>query len=256
MKLMSPLKTPAKNTEQRIFKFTLFAALPLMAIVTAYLFISLNIQKNDVAQERIEVQSGNANKRMTIFFDPIHRDLGYLQARGNTKTRLDPYNEDDVRDFLGRFSEFYLQHVNQVILYSKDDVWVYSINKEESTGPEKAIDPVYKEHLDETIQGGDVEAIKWYPGTFDPDSQVSSILAATLFVNPKSNHTYVVAMDVDTTEFFSGLEGHIKNRLFLLSDLPGRLPYQFLLTDNKQPSIEETNDPIILAAYTQWKSSN
>ena len=129
MKLMSPLRTPAKNTEQRIFKLIVFFILPLLAVLTVYSFATINSGKNDAAKERIRIQSGNANKRMTIFFDPIHRDLGYIQARGNTKTRLDPHNTDDVRDFLGRFSEFYLQHVNQVILYSEEDVWIYSINE-------------------------------------------------------------------------------------------------------------------------------
>ncbi|MFZ9010344.1 MAG: hypothetical protein ACO20W_00455, partial [Anaerohalosphaeraceae bacterium] len=152
MKLMSPLKAPARNTEQRIFKYIVFVVLPLMAILTISSFIYLNEQKDNAVHEKISIQSGNANKRMTIFLDPIHRDLGYLQARGNTKTRLDPQDVDDVRDFLGRFSEFYLQNVKQVILYSQEDVWVYLIKEGDCKGPEKVIDPKYKKYLDETLQ--------------------------------------------------------------------------------------------------------
>ncbi|MFZ9023220.1 MAG: hypothetical protein ACO3BO_00580, partial [Anaerohalosphaeraceae bacterium] len=211
MKLMSPLKAPARNTEQRIFKYIVFVVLPLMAILTISSFIYLNEQKDNAVHERIEIQSGNANKRITLFFDPIHRDLRYLQARANTKARLDPHSKDDVKDFLGRFSEFYLQNVKQVILYSQEDVWVYSINEGDCKGPAKVIDGKYKKYLDETLQANDFEVIKWFSGTFDRDDRTSSILAAMLFKNPKSNKTNAVAVDVNTTDFFSGLENHIQN---------------------------------------------
>ena len=51
---------------------------------------------------------------------------------------------------------------------------------------------------------------------------------------------------------------YIKNRLFLVSDLPRRLPTQFLLSDDGMTqitSLMETNDPIILSAYAKWKNS-
>ena len=255
MKVLSPLKTPAKNTEQKIFKLVLFVILPLLAVLTIYSFARINSRKNDAAHNTISIQSGNANKRMTIFLDPIHRDLRYLQARGNTKTRLDPERTDDIRDFLGRFSAFYLQNVKQVFFYDGTATWIYTINEDSCTGPVEVVDSLFKASLEETLQNADPEKIDWYPGTADEESKKTSILAAMRFTNPKSPKSYTIAMDIDTTDFFAGLEKYMAGRLFLVSDLPERLPQQFLLTDDGNPDIAETNDSVILAAYTQWKGA-
>jgi hypothetical protein len=255
MKLILPLITPAKKTEQVIFKLVLFIVLPLLAILTVYSFATINARKNEAAKDRIRIKSGNANKRMTIFFDPIHRDLPYLQARGKTQTRLDPENPEEIRDFLGRFSEFYLQNVKQVLFFDGTTTWAYEIDDGSCSGPEIVINSPYKESLKETLQADDPDKIEWYPGKFDQSSKTSSILAAMVFENPKSKKLYTVAMDIDTTDFFNGLRDHITERLLLVSDRPGRLPLQFLLSEDEKPDIKETSDPIILAAYAQWKDS-
>jgi hypothetical protein len=255
MKFTAPLRTPAKNTEQRIFKFALFVVLPLMAILTVYSFASINSKKNDTAYNMISTQSGNASKRITIFSDPIHRDLRYLQARGNTKKQLDPENPEDVRDFLGRFSEFYLQNVKQVLFFDGKTTWIYTINEGGCTGPDEVINFSHEKSLEETLQTTTSEKIDWYPGAIDEECQTSSILAAMRFTDPKSQQPYTVAMDVDTSDFFAGLEKYKHGHLFLVSDLPGRLPQQFLLDDARKPDIDETNEPVILAAYTRWKKN-
>ncbi len=109
MQILTFLKTPPRNTEQKILRLMLLAVLPLMTILTVYSIISIAATKTEVAKDKIYDQSGNANKRITLFFEPIFRDIRYLQARGNTKERLNPKNSEDVRDFLERFSGFYLQ---------------------------------------------------------------------------------------------------------------------------------------------------
>ncbi|MHC5123995.1 MAG: hypothetical protein ACYSOR_07315, partial [Planctomycetota bacterium] len=67
MKLMSPLKAPARNTQQRIFKYIVFVVLPLMAFLTIYLFSRIDSKKNSIAEKSIRTQSSNANKRIRLF---------------------------------------------------------------------------------------------------------------------------------------------------------------------------------------------
>ena len=99
MKLMLPLITPAKNTEQVIFKLVLFIVLPLLAALTVYSFATINARKNEAATKIISDQSGNANKRIASFFDPISRDISYLQTLGNAG-KLEPLESDAVQEIL------------------------------------------------------------------------------------------------------------------------------------------------------------
>ena len=255
MQILTFLKTPAQNTEQKIFRFVLFAVLPFMAILTMVSFLSITATKTEVAKKTIHTQSGNANKRITIFFEPIFRDIGYLQARGNTEKRLNPKDPADVRDFLNRFSEFYLQNVRRILLWDGQTTSVYTLSDDGCTGPQEIAESPHEKFLSDTLEKADAEKIEWHPGVSSPDHSGSSILAATVFQNPASQKSYAVALDIDTTEFFAGLEKYMADRLFLFSDLPGRLPQQFLLTDSGKPDIEETNDPLILAVFTKWKSN-
>jgi hypothetical protein len=255
MKIMSPLKAPAKNTEQKIFKLIVFFILPLLVALTVYSFATINSKKYDAAYNMISTQGGNVSKRITIFSDPIHRDLRYLQARGNTNDQLDPENPKETLDFLNRFSKFYLQNVKQVLFFDGITTWTYTVNGDECSGPEEVIESVYEESLKKTRQTTAPEKIDWYPGTMAKERQTSSTLAAMQFTNPKSKKRYAIAMDVETTDFFTGLEKYKHGHLFLVSDLPGRLPQQFLLADERKPDIDDTNEPIILAAYTQWKQN-
>ena len=255
MQILTFLKTPAQNTEQKIFRFVLFAVLPFMAILTMVSFLSITATKTEVAKKTIHTQNGNANKRITLFFEPIFRDIGYLQTRGNTEKRLNPKDPIDVRDFLNRFSEFYLQNVRQVLFWDGETTSVYTLSEDGCTGPREVIESPYEQFLDETLQKADTEKIEWAPGIINSNNNESAILAATVFQNPVSQKSYAVALDIDTTEFFAGLEKYMADRLFLFSDLPGRLPQQFLLSDSGKPDIKETNDPLILAVFTKWKSN-
>ncbi|MHC5190641.1 MAG: AlbA family DNA-binding domain-containing protein, partial [Planctomycetota bacterium] len=83
----------------------------------------------------------------------------------------------------------------------------------------------------------------------------SSILAATVFSLPANGSTYVIATETDAAAFFDGLQKYAENHLFLLSDSSDTLPHQFSFTTGNKPEIVETNDPIILTAYTQWKKN-
>ncbi|MCD6174770.1 MAG: ATP-binding protein, partial [Planctomycetes bacterium] len=254
MQILTFLKTPPRNTEQKILRLMLFAVLPLMTILTVYSVINITEIKTEVAKKAIYDQSGNANKRITLFFEPIFRDIRYLQARGNTKERLNPKNPEDIRDFLGRFSSFYLQNVNQVLFWDGETTTVYTLNENGCTGPEKITQEQCSQLLDKTLKKADPNKIDWHPGDLNSESHKSTILAATVFQNPKSNKSYAVALNIDATDFFAGLKKYMEARLFLMSNLPERLPQQFLLTDDGKPDIEETNDPLILAVFTQWKS--
>ncbi|OQY07422.1 MAG: hypothetical protein B6I25_01725 [Planctomycetales bacterium 4572_13] len=254
MQILTFLKTPPRNTEQKILRLMLLAVLPLMTILTVYSIISIAATKTEVAKDKIYDQSGNANKRITLFFEPIFRDIRYLQARGNTKERLNPKNSEDVRDFLERFSGFYLQNVNQVLFWDGETTTVYTLNENGCTGPEKITQDQCSQLLDKTLKKADPNKIDWHPDDLNSESHKSTIFAATVFRNQKSNKSYAVALNIDATDFFAGLKKHMEARLFLLSDLPGRLPQQFLITDSDKPDIEETNDPLILAVFTQWKS--
>ena len=255
MQILTFLKTPAQNTEQKIFRFVLFAVLPFMAILTVVSFLSISATRTEVAQNDIYTQNGNASKRITLFFEPLFRDIGYLKARGNTEKRLNPNDPDDVRDFLNRFSSFYLKNVREVLFWDGETILVYTLNENGCTGPREKTESLYKNFLNETLQKAEDEKIDWSPAISNSDNDKSAILAAAVFQNPKSGMSYAFALNIDTTEFFAGLEKYMSNRLFLFRDRPGRLPQQFLLTSSGMPDIEETNDPLILAVFTKWKSN-
>ena len=249
MKFMTPFKTRAKNAEQKIFKFVLFIVLPLMAILTMYSFVNLNIQKNDAIQERIGIQSGNANKRITMFFDPISKDIGYLQALGKAG-KLDPSDSTAVQEALKLFSMSHLQQVRHVITWDGEVASVYDISEGICKKPEMVTSAKHIDFFNKTLNSTDPNKIEW-----DEGISRSSVLAAKVFTGPDSNNSYVIATDTNAVDFFSGLKNHLSNRVFLVSDLPQRLPRQFHIDVQNRPEITETNDPIILNAYTQWKSN-
>ena len=246
---MTPLKIPAKNTEQRIFKLVLFVVLPLLGILTAVLFANINANKNNVAEGMISTQSGNANKRMTIFLDPPSRDIAYLQICAD-KGELDPEKVSDIQRFLTSFCQFHLQNVKEVIFWDGTTTKIFPINQGECAGPEIITKSFYDTAFAETLKRSDSKKIDWLPA-----EKKSFLLAATVFTNSKSDKPNVVAIHIDTTEFFAGLEKYIAKRLFLIPDSPGRLPQQFILADEGTPDIEETKDAIILATYAKWKNN-
>ncbi|MHC4386599.1 MAG: AlbA family DNA-binding domain-containing protein [Planctomycetota bacterium] len=249
MKLMSPLKTPTKNAEQRIFKLVLFIILPLMAIVTVYSFARIDSKKNSVAEQAIRTQGGNANKRITLFFDPIFRDIGYLQALGNTG-ELNPNSSNDTVRFLQLYSESYLQHTQQVIFWDGKHTFTYKINEGEYTRDEGVINPEHLTFLDGILKNKNVEKVEWEKGTF-----ASSVMAAIAVINSEARQGFTIATDIDVAGFYDGLKDYMDERLFLLSSDPikDQLPRQFIFTDENDPDIETTNDAVIIAAYTQWK---
>ena len=246
---MLPLKTPAKNTEQKIFKFVLFIILPLMAVLTVYSFVTINSKKNDAAENRVHIQSGNANKRITIFFDPISRDIGYLQTLGNAG-KLNLQKPGEVRADLELFSKSHLQHVRRVIFWDGKKTSVYVINEGICTNAEEITSSDHINFLNEARDNANFNKIDWDEGIAE-----SSIMAAMVFKNPDSKKSHTVATDIDATTFFDGLKDHMAGHLFLLSNVSDQLPRQFVFTEEGKPVIEETNDPVILAAYTQWKSN-
>ncbi|RKY08614.1 MAG: hypothetical protein DRP56_03840 [Planctomycetota bacterium] len=254
MQILTFLKTPAKNIEQKMFRVALLVVLPFMAILTIVSFVNIAATKTKFAKDKIHTQSGNANKRIALFFGPLFRDILYLQARGNAEKQMDPKNQEDIRDFLGCFSSFYLQNVNQVLFRDSEVTTAYTLNADGCTDPEKITGERCSQLLDKTLKKADPNKIDWHPGDLNSDDNKSTILAATVFQNPKSHKSYAIALNIDTTDFFAGLEKHMVARLFLMSELPERLPQQFLLTDGGKPDIEETNDPLILAVFAQWKS--
>ena len=254
MRLLTFLKTPPRNTEQKIFRLMLLAVLPLMTILTVYSFVSVEATKTEVAKNIIHTQGGNANKRMMIFFDPVFRDIRYLQACGDTERKLNPENPAETREFLSRLSQSYLQNVNQVLFRDSEITTAYRLNKNGCIGPEKITGLRCSQLLNETLKKADPNKIDWHPGDLNLNDNKSTILAATIFQNPKSKKSYAVALNIDSTDFFAGLKKYMEARLFLMSNLPGRLPQQFLLTDDGKPDIEETNDSLILKVFTQWKS--
>ena len=66
----------------------------------------------------------------------------------------------------------------------------------------------------------------------------------------------IIALHIDATEFFARLEKYTTDRLFLVSDRPGRLPSQFILKEDQNPDVIETNDPVILTAFSEWKKNS
>ena len=256
MKLMLLLQAPAKNTGQRIFRIFLLGVLPFMAILTIVAFVNIAETKTEIAKDRIYTQSSNANKRMTLFFEPLFRDIRYLQARGNTEKRLNPKEPSDIRDFLSLFSMFYLQHVRQVLFWDGEVMLVYTLTEDGCTGPQEMTQSPHAEFLDALLKEADSEKIKWAPGTVDAASNELRMLAATIFQNPKSKQAYMFALDIDATDFFDGLNKYMADRLFLFSDLRQRLPQQFLMTDSDRPDIVDTDDALILEAYAKYSSGS
>ena len=196
MKLMTSLKTPAKNTEQRIFKFVLFIVLPLLAIMTAYSYSRIKTNKDDVAKNKISTQSGNANKRLTIFLDPLSRDIAYLQVRAN-EGKLDPKKASEVREFLTLFSQFYLQNVKDVIFWDGISTKIFSINQNDCTGPEETTESFYNTAFKDTLKKSDPNMIDWIPA-----KKESFLLAATVFNNSKSGPSNIIAL-VNSSKRFS-----------------------------------------------------
>jgi len=253
MKLTAPLKTPAKNMQQRIFKFVLFALLPAMAILTVYAFVNIKANKSNAAQRVIMDQSGNVNKRITIFFDPIFRNIHYLRALGTTpdkKYQLDPVNQEAVRKRLELLSGSYLQHVRYVITWSDSLKTVYELKPGNCIITEQVLDQTHTKFLDEMIAPDGSDKVEWEEGLSE-----SSMMAAVAWTAQNSDAKYAIAMDVDATEFFDDIKNDIEERLFLLSDesKEERLPRQFIITEGK-PDIEATKDSVVIAAYTQWKN--
>ena len=248
MKLVSPLIAPTKNTEQVIFKLVLFIFLPLLAFLTVYSFVTVNAKKDEVATRTINDQSGNANKRIASFFDPISRDIGYLQALGMSG-ELNPENPEKVKGILTRFSGSHLQHVTRIILWDGKKTTVYAMSKDSCTLDEAISSSEHIQFLGKTLKNANFSKIDWKKGILE-----SSILAAMVFIDPETNNPHIISTEVDATAFFNGLEKYLANRLFLLSDLPQRLPSQFLLDRQGKLDIVETDDPIILTVYAQWKN--
>ena len=249
MKLLLPLKTPAKNTEQRIFKLFLFIVLPLLGILTIYLFVTININKTEAIQGMIGDQSGNANKRIAGFFDPISRDIGYLQTLGNAG-ELNPLKPGDVQGKMNQFAASHLRNTQRVIFHGSDTTSVYTLSDDSYVKVDEPIAPDCVEFLDEILSDAELNKIHWHKGI-----KQSSILAATVFSLPANGSTYVIATETDAAAFFDGLQKYAENHLFLLSDSSDTLPHQFSFTTGNKPEIVETNDPIILTAYTQWKKN-
>jgi hypothetical protein len=249
MKLMKPLITPAKNTEQTIFKFILFFILPLMTILTVYSFVFINSKKDEAATRIISDQGGNANKRIGSFFDPISRDIAYLQTLGDAG-KLDPLESAAVQETLKLFSKSHLQQVRRVIFWDGKTASVYAIAQGSCTKGEETIGPEHITFLNKTLENADRDKIEWEKGLSE-----SSVLAAMVFGSSETHDLYTVATETNAAVFFKGLEKYVTNRLFLLSDLPQRLPIRFLLDDQGRPEITETKDPVILTVYAQWKNS-
>ncbi|MHC4237460.1 MAG: hypothetical protein ACYSSM_04295, partial [Planctomycetota bacterium] len=249
MKLLLPLKTPAKNTEQRIFKLFLFIVLPLLGILTIYLFVTININKTEAIQGMIGDQSGNANKRIAGFFDPISRDIGYLQTLGNAG-ELNPLKPADVQAKMNQLAASHLLNTQRVIFHGSDTTSVYTLSDDSYVKVDEPIAPDCVEFLDEILSDAELNKIHWHKGI-----KQSSILAATVFSLPANGSTYVIATETDAAAFFDGLQKYAENHLFLLSDSSDTLPHQFSFTTGNKPEIVETNDPIILTAYTQWKKN-
>ncbi|MHC4783909.1 MAG: AlbA family DNA-binding domain-containing protein [Planctomycetota bacterium] len=249
MNLLAPLKTPAKNTEQKIFKLFLFVVLPLLGILTVYLFITINTNKIEAIQGMIGDQSGNANKRIAGFFDPISRDIGYLQTLGNAG-ELNPLEPENVQKKINPFAESHLRRTQRIIFRGSDTTLVYTISDGSYTKIDELIAPNCIEFMDEVRSNAEANKINWHKGT-----NQSSILAVTKFSLPANGLSYAIATETDATVFFKGLQKYTDNHLFLLSDSSNSLPYQFLFTAGAQPEIVETNDPLILTAYAQWKKN-
>jgi hypothetical protein len=249
MKLITPLKTPAKNTEQVIFKLVLFIALPLLAALTVYSFATINARKNEAATKIISDQSGNANKRIASFFDPISRDISYLQTLGNAG-KLDPSDPTGIQKTLTLFSKSHLQQVRRIIFQGNETTLVYTISDGLFEKVGNLLTPDSIKFLEKVRSKAEENKIDWDEGALE-----SSILAATVFTSPSNGLSYAIATEANAEEFFKGLSKYITKHLFLLPDLPQRLPSQFQLDDAGRPDISETNDPLILSAYTQWKGN-
>jgi hypothetical protein len=246
MKLLAPLKTPAKNTEQKIFKFVLVVVMPLMVALTLYSFDVINTKKHEFAGNEIAAQGGILNKRISMFLDPISRDIGYLQTLGNEK-ELRPSDPKAVQRTLYNFSKTHLQEVRQVVFWDKKEVSVYAVSPGYCEQIETTISPSHRAFLDETLEKANSSAIDWSEGLLE-----TSVMAAMFF---NAQKPCVVATDVNAAAFFEGLKNHENDRMFLMSKQQERLPRQFTFTDQGDPDIEVTNDPVILNVYTQWKSN-
>lgn len=255
MQILTLLKTSAQNNEQKIFKLILFIILPLMAGLTVYSFIAIHAKKYEAAVNLINTKSGNANKRIAIFLDPVIRDIGYLQQRGVTADKLNPQKPNDVCEFLSQFSKFYLQHIRQIIFWDGQYASVYKFNNGICAEPENTSNPPYEEFLKKIWELASPDKIERDFGTFNPESNHSSILAATIFMEPDSNSRYTLALDIDSTVFFEGLEDYMNHLLFTASDAPKSFPQQFLKMDNGEPNIIATNDPVIIKAFTEWRNN-
>jgi hypothetical protein len=254
MQILTFLKTPAKNTEQKIFKLVL-VILPFIAGLTVYSFAVITAQKNEEAIEKIATRSGNANKRIAIFLDPIIRDIGYLQQIYKTEKGFDLEKPTNIREYLKIYSKFYLQNVRRIVLWDGAKAFVFHLDEINDIRLDETRNPPYRDFLDRVLKQADPEKIERQFGTFDPESKRSSILAATVLNVADSQNTYVVAVDIDSTNFFDGLQSYISDRLFLVSDSTEQFPQQFLLLDDSEPNIITTNDPVIMTAFSEWGKS-
>ncbi|MHC5183603.1 MAG: AlbA family DNA-binding domain-containing protein [Planctomycetota bacterium] len=249
MKLMSPLKAPARNTQQRIFKYIVFVVLPLMAFLTIYLFSRIDSKKNSIAEKSIRTQSSNANKRIRLFFDPISRDISYLQALVNEE-KLKPQESGDILEFLDLFSNTYLQHVRHVIFRGSDSTSVYKLDGNVHMITDDIITKDQVDLFDKAVRNNDLSKIEWGKGMC-----ASSIMAAMVTEMSGENTPYLVATDTDLTECFDGLKNYMSDRLFLFfgDSEEARMPRQFTGGDNLD--IKPTEDSVIINAYAQWKKN-
>ena len=243
MEIIKLLKTPARNSEQRILKIFLIVVLPVMAILTVIAIADYKTAKSEIIAKMVRDQSANANKRITNFLDPIIRDTLFFQDQGN-QGKLNPEKPAEVQEMLNGFSKFYLQDVKQVLFYDGTDVSAYQLVHADSPEPTKHSGPLYE--LDKTLaEDYQANQVRWASGDFDPVKGESTLLAETLFSNPETNKSYSMALHIESTAFFEGLEKHMTGpqRLVLLRDINNDLRTMlFDYAKDGKPEIRELSD--------------
>ena len=250
MELITFFKTPAQNNEQRILKFFLIAVLPFMALLTAIAFIDYQASRNEILANIIRDKGANANKRIAGFFDPIFRDILFIQNRAS-EGKLNFENQNQLQDELNDFANSYLRNVREVLFYDGQDTWTYPLNPDKSA-PARKSGPDHD--LDQTLQLKEPKKIEWVNGHFNPETKQSSMLAESVFINPKTNKPCAFALHIDTTQFIQGLEKHtaFPQRLLLLPRDQTQPPILFDYIEGDRPTLTRIDLPEMQSAQKIW----
>lgn len=254
MQFVKFLKTPAQNIEQKIFKVFLLVILPLMAILLIISIINVNAAKAQISADIIRNQSGNAAKRISIFFNPFFQAIKYLP----TDKRLDIEHPQTTANFLAGFSTVYLENVKDIVLYDGAASVLIDLSDPDKAASINLQDLPFSDFLINVFKNPSPQSIEWSPAYYDKNTNDSTIIAATVYRSPHNQKNCILAFVIQTTAFLKEMEKYITEpaTMFLAHKDPQQQPLRFQLALADKYFIDETDDQKILTAVKKWHYDN